>query len=169
MTRINERIRVPQIRLSAPNGEAMGIMDTRDALAIAKKHGLDLVEISPTAKPPACRIMDYGKFKYEKSKKEKDQKKKQVQVKVKEVKFHANVGDHDYETKLRNARKFLEAGDRVKGSLFFRGRENAHREIGFEVMKRFIEDIADIAWAEQQPKLQGRQIICMIVPGKKKK
>ena len=127
------------------------------------------MEISASAKPLVCRIMDHGKFKYEQDKKKKEQKKKQVIVKLKEVKFHVNVGDHDYETKLRHAFDFLEGGNRVKFSLMFRGRENAHRELGFELMKRVQADVAKIAVVEQAPRLQGRNIFMMVVPKLEKK
>jgi translation initiation factor IF-3 len=163
------RSREPEIRCVDVDGGQLGILPTGKALKLAQQLGLDLVEISPTAKPPVCRIMDYGKFKYEKEKKKKEAKKSAIQVKLKEVKFHVNVGDHDYETKLRHARDFLEDGNRVKGSLFFRGRENAHRDLGFEVMQRFCKDLSDMAKVEQAPRLQGRQIICMLVPLKKGK
>ncbi len=138
----------------------------RKALVLAHEAGLDLVEITATSKPPVCRIMDHGKFKYEQGKKKKEQKKKQIQVKLKEVKFHVNVGEHDYQTKLRHAFDFLKQGNRVKFSLLFRGRENAHRDIGFELMKRVIEDCKDVATVEQAPRLQGRNLFMMVVPKK---
>lgn len=161
-------IRVPEIRCIDEDGEAMGVIPTRQALMRAHETGLDLVEINATAKPPVCRIMDHGKFKYEQDKKKKEQKKRQVVVKLKEVKFHVNVGDHDYETKLRHAQEFLAEGHRVKLSLMFRGRENAHRELGFELMKRIVADLAEVATVEQAPRLQGRNIFMMVVPNKKK-
>jgi translation initiation factor IF-3 len=166
---MNNMIRVPEIRCIDEDGEQLGIIRTRDALVRAHEAGLDLVEINATAKPPVCRIMDHGKFKYEQDKKKKEQKKKQTVVKLKEVKFHVNVGDHDYETKLRHAQEFLDEGHRVKISLMFRGRENAHRELGFELMKRVVEDLKEVATVEQAPRLQGRNIFMMIVPDKKKK
>ena len=144
-------------------------MKTGEALRLANEYGIDLVEISPTAKPPLCRIMDFGKYKYDQEKKKKEQKKHQVQTKLKEVKFRVNVGDHDYDTKMRNLRKFIEHGDRVKVSLMFRGRENAHRELGFELMKRVTADIAEVATVEQAPRLHGRNIFMMVVPKKNKK
>lgn len=147
----------------------MGIIPTRQALMRAHETGLDLVEIGATAKPPICRIMDHGKFKYEQDKKKKEQKKRTVVVKLKEVKFHVNVGDHDYETKMRHAFEFLAEGNRVKFSLMFRGRENAHRELGFELMKRVTADIAEVAVVEQAPRLQGRNIFMLVVPKKTKK
>jgi translation initiation factor IF-3 len=165
---MNNMIRVPEIRCIDEDGEQMGVIPTRQALIRAHETGLDLVEINATAKPPVCRIMDHGKFKYEQDKKKKEQKKRQTVVKLKEVKFHVNVGDHDYETKLRHAQEFLAEGHRVKLSLMFRGRENAHRELGFELMKRIVEDLKEIATVEQSPRLQGRNIFMMVVPKKVK-
>ena len=127
---------------------------------------MDLVEISPTAKPPLCKIMDYGKFKYEKEKKRKEQKKNQVQTKLKEVKFRVNVGEHDYETKMRNLKKFILNGDRVKVSLMFRGRENAHTELGFDVINRVIQETVEFTTVDQAPKHQGRFITAILVPKK---
>jgi len=167
--RMNNQIRVPEIRCIDENGEQMGIIPTRQALMRAHETGLDLVEIGATAKPPICRIMDHGKFKYEQDKKKKEQKKRQVIVKLKEVKFHVNVGDHDYDTKLRHAQEFLLEGNRVKISLMFRGRENAHRELGFELMKRIVTDLAAVATVEQAPRLQGRNMFMMVIPIKKGK
>jgi len=161
--RMNNMIRVPEIRCIDEDGEQMGVIRTRDALVRAHETGLDLVEINATAKPPVCRIMDHGRFKYEQDKKKKEQKKRQ------EVKFHVNVGDHDYDTKLRHAFEFLAEGHRVKFSLMFRGRENAHRELGFALMKRVTADVAEVATVEQMPRLQGRNIFMMVVPIKKTK
>jgi translation initiation factor IF-3 len=166
---MNNQIRVPEVRCIDEDGEQLGIIRTRDALMRAHEAGLDLVEISATAKPPVCRIMDHGKFKYEQDKKKKEQKKKQSVVKLKEVKFHVNVGDHDYQTKMRHAFEFLKNGDRVKFSLMFRGRENAHRELGFELMQRVAADISEVATIEQAPRLQGRNIFMMVVPKADKK
>ncbi|MBC8207196.1 MAG: translation initiation factor IF-3 [Kiritimatiellales bacterium] len=166
---MNNMIRVPEIRCIDEDGEALGVIRTRDALVRAHEAGLDLVEINATSKPPVCRIMDHGKFKYDQDKKKKEQKKRQIIVKLKEVKFHVNVGDHDYETKLRHAQEFLAEGHRVKLSLMFRGRENAHRELGFELMKRIVADLAEVAVVEQAPRLQGRNIFMLVVPKKNKK
>ncbi len=141
-------------------------MKTSTALKRAQDYGLDLVEISPTAKPPLCRIMDYGKYKYDQEKKKKERKKNQVQTKLKEVKFRVNVGDHDYETKMRNLCRFIKHGDRVKVSLMFRGRENAHRELGFEVVRRVIRETEDITTVDQMPRLQGRFVTAILVPRK---
>jgi translation initiation factor IF-3 len=167
--RHNKYIRAREVRLIGPNGENVGVVDTRDAQKKADAFGLDLVEISPKANPPVCRIMDYGKHKYEIDKRKKDAKKKQSVVKVKEVKYHANVEDHDYDTKLRHMRDFIEDGNRVKCTLWFRGRENTHTEIGFELYERIKEDVADIAYAEQEPKLAGKNLSMLLCPGKKKK
>lgn len=160
---------MPEIRVIDYNGEPLGILKTGIALKRAQDYGIDLVEITPNAKPPVCKIMDYGKFKYDQEKKKKEQKKHQVQTKLKEVKFRVNVGDHDYDTKLRNLVKFIEHGDRVKVSLMFRGRENAHRELGFEVIQRVIKETAEITSVDQVPRLQGRFVTAILVPKKKQK
>jgi translation initiation factor IF-3 len=144
-------------------------MKTGDALRLSNDYGLDLVEISPTAKPPLCRIMDFGKYKYDQEKKKKEQKKHQVQTKLKEVKFRVNVEEHDYETKMRSLVKFIEHGDRVKVSLMFRGRENAHRELGFEVIQRVIKDTEALSTVDQEPRLQGRFVHAILVPKKAQK
>lgn len=163
-TRINHRIRVPEVRCVDADGTQVGIISTREALILAERQGLDLVEVSPTAKPPVCRIMDHGKFKYDQEKKQKMQKKNAAATKVKEIKFHANVEEHDFETKVRHGREFLDAGNRVKASLFFRGREGAHQELGFEVMNRVLAELEDVGVAEQPPRLVGRSIIMLLTP-----
>ncbi len=163
-TRINHRIRVPEVRCIDADGAQIGVVPTREALMRAEQQGMDLVEVSPTAKPPVCRIMDYGKYKYDQEKKQKHQKKNSAATKVKELKFHANVDTHDYDTKVRHARDFLENGNRVKCSLFFRGREGAHQDLGFEVMNRVLEDLKDICASEQPPRLMGRSIIMLLTP-----
>ena len=142
----------------------MGVVTTREALALAQKRELDLVEVSPTAQPPVCRVMDYGKYKYELGKKEKGSKR--GQTRVKEIKFHANVAEHDYQTKVRRAQEFLGAGHRVKCSLYFRGRENDHRQFGFELMNRVLKDCEDIATPEQAPRMMGRNLIMLLTPNK---
>ncbi len=164
---MNNQIRVPEVRCIDENGEQIGVIPTRKALVLAHEAGLDLVEIAAGSKPPVCRIMDHGKYKYEQDKKKKEAKKKQVNTKLKEVKFHVNVGEHDYQTKLRHAHDFLNAGNRLKVSLMFRGRENAHRELGFELMQRVIQDCAEQGTVEQAPKLMGRNINMMLIPKKK--
>lgn len=146
------------------DGTQLGIMPTSKARALADAKQLDLVEISPTAQPPVCRIMNFGKFRYEQEKRDREAKRNQAQSKVKEVKYHANVETHDYQTKLRHVRDFIAEGNRVKISLFFRGRENAHQELGFEVMQRILADCADIATPEQMPNLMGKLLTMMLGP-----
>jgi len=146
------------------DGSQVGVVPTREALNLAQQRGLDLVEISPQAQPPVCRVMDYGKFKFEQAKKEKQSKKNQSNTKVKEVKYHTNVEEHDYQTKLRHIRDFLGEGHRVKVSLMFRGRENAHQELGYEVVRRVVADVADIAVADREPQKLGRFLSVLINP-----
>ncbi len=129
---------------------------------IAEQNNLDLVEVSPTAKPPVCKVMDFGKYKYELSKKEKETKKKQHVIVTKEVRLRPKIEEHDYMFKMRNARKFIEQGNRVKVSLFFRGREMVHKELGFEIMNQFLEDMSDIAKPDKPPKMEGNQIIMFL-------
>ncbi|MCX7008636.1 MAG: translation initiation factor IF-3 [Kiritimatiellaeota bacterium] len=161
---MNMRIRVPEVRLIGEDGSQVGVVSTREALMRAQNAQLDLVEISPTAQPPVCRIMDYGKFKYETEKREKSSRQHASATRVKEIQLHPNVGDHDYQTKVRHLRDFVSDGHRVKVILFFRGRESAHQEIGFEVMNRVIRDTQDIAQTEQLPRLMGRNILMMLIP-----
>lgn len=157
------------MRLLGPEGEQLGIVQTYDALSRAREANLDLVEIAPTAQPPVCRIMDFGKYKFELAKKEKESRKHQATQRIKEVKFHPNVDEHDYQTKLRRIREFIEEGYRVKASLMFRGREQAHKEIGHQLMHRVMKDIEDIARAERAPEEMGRFIFLMLTPGAAKK
>ena len=140
----------------------LGVISTSEALKLAFAGGLDLVEISPAANPPVCRIMNFGKFKYEESRKEKMARKQQAGSMVKEMKFHANVEEHDYQTKLRHIREFLEKGHRVKASLMFRGRENEHRELGFELFKRLIKDCEPVGVSVAPPKLLGNNLFLLI-------
>ena len=156
--RANERIRVPQIRLIGSGGEQIGIVSVKDALQRAQDEGLDLVEVAPNVKPPVCRILDLGKYLYSLDKKEKEARKKQKVIEVKEVKFTCKIEEHDYQTKLRNSRKFLERGDKVKLTLFFRGREITHMELGERIIQRFIGDISDIAEVERNDGLEGNAI-----------
>lgn len=146
------------------DGAQVGVIPTREALTLAHQRGMDLVEISPQAQPPVCRVMDYGKFKFDQAKKEKQARKNQSNTKVKEVKFHTNVEENDYSTKLRHIRDFLEEGHRVKVSLMFRGRENAHQELGYEVVRRAILDVQDIATADKEPQKMGRFLSVLLVP-----
>ncbi len=158
---------MPEVRLIGPTGEQLGIVATYDAQTQARNAGLDLVEISPTSRPPVCRIMDYGKYRYELSKKEKVSKRNAATTKVKEIQLHPSVGDHDYEVKLRHMKEFLEDGHRVKVSLYFRGRENAHKELGFQLMTRVLADLHEIGIVEQAPKLLGKNILMVIMPNPK--
>jgi translation initiation factor IF-3 len=150
------------VRCVGSDGEMLGVMKTSEAMKLAQAAGQDLVEISPNAEPPVCRIMDFGQYRYQESMKRKQTRKQQVNRAVKEIKFHANVAEHDFQTKLNHIRKFLEKGHKVKVSLAFRGRENAHRELGFEVIGKVIEGCKDIAVVDSQPRLMGRNIICML-------
>ena len=140
----------------------VGVMPTREARALAEKAGLDLVEVSPNADPPVCRVMDFGRFRYEESRKRKQAKKSSHAQQVKEIKFHSNVAEHDYQTKINHIRKFLEKGHKVKVSLTFRGRENVHRDLGFDVIKRVIQDCSEQSNVEMAPRLMGRSIIAML-------
>ncbi|MCL4187469.1 MAG: translation initiation factor IF-3 [Rhodobacteraceae bacterium] len=162
--RINERIRAPEIRLIGADGENIGVLTPSRALAMAQDAGLDLVEISPTATPPVCKIMDFGKFKYELQKREAEARKKQKIIEVKEIKFRPGTDTHDYEVKMRSVLKFLGEGDKVKVTLRFRGREMAHQELGAQLLNRVADDVKDLAKVEQMPKLEGRQMVMMIGP-----
>ncbi len=162
--RINERIRVPQVRLVDEAGQMLGVLSTRDALEKAMQRGFDLVMVSPNASPPVCRIMDYGKFKYEQSKKARKAKKKQHVVHVKEVKMRPGIEQHDYEFKMNHARRFLEHNDKVKFSLIFRGREVTHLDIGQRVMERVAKDLEPIANVEVRPKREGHALIMIVAP-----
>jgi translation initiation factor IF-3 len=161
---VNHRIRVRQVRCLDANGEMLGVMETQAARDVATKQGMDLVEISPNADPPVCRIMDFGKFRYDEKRKQRDARKHQHSLPLKEVKFHANVEEHDYQTKLSKIRGFLAKGHKVKISLFFRGRENAHRELGFVLLNRTIKDCEDICGIDMPPRLIGRAAIGVISP-----
>ena len=159
-------IRADKVRLVDPEGNQLGVIALKEALAKAEDLGLDLVEVAPNANPPVCRILDFGKFKYQQSKKAHDAKKKQSTVQVKEVKLRPKTEDHDIEYKLKHMRKFLEQGNKVKVSMIFRGREITHTEIGMEMLKRVIEEIKDAALVEQEPKLEGRNMSMILVPQK---
>ncbi len=149
------------------DGKQLGILPIREALRLAEEAGLDLVEIAPQAQPPVCRIMDYGKYLFEKSKKLQAARKKQKQVQVKEIKMRPGTDEADYRIKVRNMRRFLEDGDRVKVSLRFRGREITHPELGRRLLERVEQDLADIAQVEQYPKMEGRQMVMLLVPKKR--
>jgi translation initiation factor IF-3 len=163
VARKNERIRAPRVRVIMPNGEQLGVMSARDALIKAKGLGLDLVEIAAKADPPVCKIVDYGKWKYEQSKLRKGQKSKAA-TKMKELKFRVRTEQHDYNIKLARAEKFLDEGHKLRVQLQFRGRENAHREIGFEVMQRVVGDLKTMGQVDQEPRLNGRAIVMILSP-----
>ncbi|MCE1182195.1 MAG: translation initiation factor IF-3 [Rhodocyclales bacterium] len=159
---------MPEVRLQGLEGEQLGIINIRAALQMAEEAGVDLVEIAPTAKPPVCRIMDYGKFKYQEQKRAHEAKLKQKQVQVKEIKLRPGTDENDYQIKLRNMTRFLEEGDKVKVTLRFRGREMAHQEFGMRQLERIKADLDAVGQVEQMPKMEGRQMIMVIAPAKKK-
>ncbi|MBP2077371.1 translation initiation factor IF-3 [Oceanobacillus polygoni] len=161
---VNEKIRAREVRLIDSNGDQLGVKTRQEALEIAQTRNLDLVLVAPNAKPPVCRIMDYGKFRFEQQKKEKEARKKQKVINIKEVRFTPGIGDHDFETKLKNARKFLEKGDKVKAAVRFRGRAITHKELGREVLDRFADEVKDIATVETKPKMEGRNMFIMVAP-----
>lgn len=166
---VNESIRAREVRLIDANGDQLGVKSRQEALEIAQTRNLDLVLVAPGAKPPVCRIMDYGKYRYEQQKKEKEARKKQRVINIKEVRFSPVIGDHDFNTKLRNARKFIENGDKVKASVRFRGRAITHKELGQEVLERLAEELSDIATVETKAKMEGRQMFMMLAPIAEKK
>jgi translation initiation factor IF-3 len=159
---------VPQVRVIAENGDQLGIMNTRDAVQLARSQGLDLVEVAATADPPVCRIIDYGKFTYEQKKKASEAKKKQVIITVKEVKFRPGTDDHDYNFKAKHARDWLSEGDKVKATIFFRGREITHRELGAELLQRLEQDLSEVGEVEQRPKMEGNQMFLIFAPKRNK-
>ncbi len=161
---INEEIRVPEVRLIGADGEQLGIMKLDKAQDYANSHGVDLVLIAPTATPPVCRAMDYGKFRFERDKKEKEAKKKQVIVKIKEVQLSCRIDVHDFETRVNQAKKFLSGGDKVKAVVRFKGREMAHTELGAEVIGKFQEACSEFGSAEKKPQLEGRYMSITIAP-----
>ncbi|MEI3614703.1 translation initiation factor IF-3 [Pseudogracilibacillus sp. SO30301A] len=165
---VNETIRAREVRLIDANGDQLGVKSRDEALKIAQTRNLDLVLVAPGAKPPVCRIMDYGKYRYEQQKKDKEARKKQRVINVKEVRFSPGIGDHDFNTKLRNARKFIENGDKVKASVRFRGRAITHKELGQEVLDRLAEEVKDIASVESKAKMEGRQMFMMLAPTSEK-
>ncbi|WP_149142668.1 translation initiation factor IF-3 [Gemmobacter caeruleus] len=162
--RVNDRIRAPEIRLIGADGENVGIVTPSRAMAMAEEAGLDLVEISPNAEPPVCKIMDFGKFKYEQQKREAEARKKQKIIEIKEIKFRPGTDDHDYNVKMKAVLKFLGEGDKVKITLRFRGREMAHQELGLELLNRVAGDVTEAGKVESMPKLEGRQMVMMIAP-----
>jgi translation initiation factor IF-3 len=162
--RVNEDIRVPQVRLIDQEGEMIGVVTTRDALLRAYEVGMDLLEISPNAVPPVCKITDFGKFKYEQQKKANEARKKQKVVELKEIKVRPNIDDHDYDTKMKQMRGFIEDGDKVKVTLRFRGREMAHQDLGIKVLERIRTELGETIKVEQMPRLENRQMIMVLAP-----
>ncbi|WP_072637061.1 translation initiation factor IF-3 [Pandoraea pulmonicola] len=165
--RINGEITAPEVRLTGVDGEQLGIMKLAEAFRLSEEADVDLVEIAPQAQPPVCRLMDYGKFKYQEQKKAHENKLKQKVVQIKEVKFRPGTDDGDYNVKLRNLKRFLEDGDKTKITLRFRGREMAHQEIGARMLERLKTDLEEFGQPEQMPKMEGRQMIMVIAPKKK--
>jgi translation initiation factor IF-3 len=157
-TRVNERIRVREVRVIDDTGQQLGIMPPQQALTIAKQKGLDLVEIAATATPPVCRIMDFGRYQYQEQKRAREAKKHQKIIEVKEIKFRPKVDEHDYQFKKKHIERFLAEGDKVKATIFFRGREMAHPEIGRRILERLIEDLTDVAMPETMPRQEGNQM-----------
>jgi translation initiation factor IF-3 len=162
--RVNREINVRSVRLVDAAGEMVGVVSIRDALIAAEEAGLDLVEVSPNADPPVCKILDYGKFKYEAQKRANEARKKQKIIEVKEIKMRPNIDDNDYDVKMRSARRFLEEGDKVKVTMRFRGREMAHQDLGMNVLIKVRDDLVELAKVEQMPKLEGRQMIMVLAP-----
>lgn len=161
---INEQIRAREVRVVDTDGAQLGIMPLRDALRVATERNLDLVAIAMNAKPPVCRVMDFGKYKYEQSKREKEARKNQKVITVKEVKVRPNIEDHDFQVKLRNARRFLQEGDKVKASVMFRGREITHPELGRKLLVRLAKEVDDLASMERDPKVEGRNMVMILTP-----
>ena len=168
IARINERIRVPQVRVIGEEGEQLGVLDIRDAIRAAREKGLDLVEVAATADPPVCRIIDFGKFQYEAKKKANEAKKKQVTITVKEVKFRPGTDDHDYDYRMKHAREWLEEGDKVKATIWFRGREMTHRELGSRILERLEKDLIDVGEVEARPRMEGNQMFIILGPKRHK-
>lgn len=162
--RINEDIEVSEVRLVAEDGEQVGVVSLDLALQRAADAGLDLVEVSPNAEPPVCKIIDYGKLKYQEQKKKNEARKKQKTIEVKEIKLRPNIDTHDYDVKMRSARRFIDEGDKVKVTLRFRGREMAHQDLGAQVLERVRGELDEIAKVEQMPKMEGRQMVMVMSP-----
>ena len=162
--RVNEDIRVPQVRLIDQDGEMIGVMNARDAVLRAFSVGLDLVEISPNAEPPVCKILDFGKFKYEQQKKKNEARKRQKVVEIKEIKVRPNIDENDYQVKMRAMKSFIDEGDKVKVTLRFRGREMAHQDIGVRVLERIRAELDGTTKVEQMPKMENRQMVMVLSP-----
>jgi translation initiation factor IF-3 len=167
-TRINERIRTPEVRLVGAKGEQIGIVSINEALRLAQEAELDLVEVAPTARPPVCKLMDYGKFKYESAVKARESRKNQTQTIVKEIKLRPKIDPHDYGTKKGHVERFLKAGDKVKVTIMFRGREQSRPELGFRLLQKLADDVTELGFVEAQPKQDGRNMIMVIGPHRRK-
>lgn len=165
--RTDNRIRAREVRVLGPNGEQLGVLPIDAARSRAQAEGLNLVEINPMTKPPVCKIMDYGKFKYEEKKKANEAKKKQFVIEIKEIKLRPKTEDHDYDFKVRHARQFIEEGDKVKVTLMFRGREITHRDLGQKLLEEVVKDLKEVAVVEQVPRLEGRQMFMILAPNPK--
>ena len=159
---MNERIRVPEVRLIGEQGEQIGVVPTDDARDRAREAGLDLVEVAPSARPPVCRLMDYGKYKYELRKKQQKAKEKQHRIRIKGIRLRPKTDEHDFQVKLEHARRFLEQGNKVQVTLLFRGREMAHIELGRNLLQRFAEDLAEVSSVERYPKMEGRRMTLLL-------
>jgi translation initiation factor IF-3 len=159
---------VPEVRVIGDDGEQLGVMNTREAVNLAREKGLDLVEVAAQADPPVCRIIDYGKFQYEAKKKANEAKKKQVTITVKEVKFRPSTDEHDYDYRMKHAREWLQDGDKVKATIWFRGREMTHRELGARILEKLEKDLADVGEVEARPRMEGNQMFIIVAPKRHK-
>jgi translation initiation factor IF-3 len=159
---------VPQVRVITEDGEELGVMDTREAIRAAREKGMDLVEVAPNAEPPVCKIIDYGKFQYLAKKKANEAKKKQVIITVKEIKFRPGTDEHDYSYRMKHAREWLQGGDKVKATIWFRGREMTHRELGARILEKLEHDLADVSEVEMRPRMEGNQMFTIFGPKKHK-
>jgi translation initiation factor IF-3 len=166
LTKTNEQIRFPQIRVIDADGSQLGVITPKEAIAIAQEKDLDLVLVSETAKPPVCKIMDYGKYKYERDKKIKEAKKKQHNADIKEVKMRYKIEEHDYNVRVKNAQRFLKSGDKVKATVSFRGREIQHSDLAIDLLKKMAADLDEVAEIQQAPKREGRNMMMMLAPKK---
>ncbi|NOZ29043.1 MAG: translation initiation factor IF-3 [Chloroflexi bacterium] len=168
-TRVNEEIRAREVRVIDENGQQLGIMPTREALAMAQERGLDLVEVAPNATPPVCRMLDFGKYQYERAKRAREARRAQKRIEIKEIRLRPKTGEHDIAYKLRDARRFLQSGAKVKVRVRFRGREITHLDVGRELLDRIAEELSDIAVIEQRPSLDGRSLLMVLAPSQSQK
>ena len=159
---------MPEVRVIGEEGEQLGVMNTREAVNLAREKGLDLVEVAANADPPVCRIIDYGKFQYEAKKKANEAKKKQVTITVKEVKFRPSTDEHDYDYRMKHARQWLQDGDKVKATIWFRGREMTHRELGARILEKLEQDLSDVGEVEARPRMEGNQMFIVVAPKRQK-